>query len=234
MKTSSVRSLIFLLMCMSAPACQAGHLHHIGAKKPAQPQILPGYAARTEPIKAHEGQTHLQIYNRKTSHIVWSGVVGYIPDAKELSWSADHTAAAMIEYLPDGQRRLLIWRAGQGIRVISRLPASAREEQQSRVDDVLSCDSVGVAALSPDKRRVLLLASPGQGNSSVGLNQLWCLTLRTRHLRFIYKYAYDSVIEENSHQHARWLNSHRIAYVQRRINKSKGGRWEYVAVTHSL
>ena len=233
MKTMQVYLMLLLLICISARVCQAGGIHHIRTKQPAQPQSISGYAARTTPIKASEGQTRLQIYSRKTGRVAWSGVLEYVGEGKDFSWSADHTATAMIDRFK-GQYRLLVWRAGKGMRVISRLPVSAGDKHSRYMDDVLLCDCVGTPILSPDKRRVLILCSQSQGPASVGLWQLWCLTLRTRHLRFIGIYGDDIAKWDKPPQRPRWLNSHKITYTQQRDNKANQDKWEYVPVTQNL
>ncbi len=212
-------SLMGLLICMSAPVCHAGGRHHIGAKKPAHLQKLSGYEARTEPVGADEAHTRLRIYNRKTGRVVWSHLFGYVG---EVSWSADHNAAAILVTHDTPQHRILIWQAGRGLRIISRLPIVARLDQITYHRNLLDSESLMQATLSPDKQRVLIRASWTQGGGAADIGSLWCFSRKARHLRLLNQAAFGP---------AHWVSAEKIRFMPWYGDRATE---EYITITSSL
>lgn len=158
--------------------------------------------------KVGDQRTDIRIVNTKTGRTVWRKRLTGIQDPASISWSPDHRAVAIVDALDSGSHhfRILIWEAGRPVKVIPSLPLSAKQMRLFRTSvraDILDVDSFEQAVLSPDKKRLLLRVSWSQGNATMGMGELWCLTLDSHHLQ---------QIDYNTLDNVRWLSPRKVRY----------------------
>ena len=147
--------------------------------------------------KKNDGQTVVQVYNRRTGQKAWKRSFS---DVGFFTWSSDRRSLAFVSSVgPKGSALSPIevftigtWRAGASVHL--------QPPQRFR-----GCDYVEFLVWSPDGKR-LLVATGGSGEADIGAADLTCLDLETGAAhRFI---DMASVRDGNP----RWLGSHRIVY----------------------
>ena len=134
-------------LLLNAPPCWAGGvLNHPGGP--------PTYASHVR----GEVRPLVTVYDRRTGHIVWRRRFAY---ASDFTWSPDRRAFAFSMW-----PRLVIWRAGEQVRILRRLHC-----QQSEFDESL--------LWSQDNRRLLVLSGDGAFEGTYDIGDLFCLDLNT-------------------------------------------------------
>lgn len=170
------------------------------ARGPALPSTSsPPYVLEQRRLNAE--QVRVRVFERKTNRIVWRYDAGSIGEA--FRWSPDGKSVVLVDdraslWKHSGYYRLVIWRAGQGVRIFDDLRPLKRFEALSDM------------RWSPDGQRLLLLGALSQGAADQGLLDLWCFHLRTQKSTMLTQQAVLS---------ARWSDSNTV---QTRL---WSGRW---------
>lgn len=158
--------------------------------------------------KVSDNRTTVRIYNMKSGRTVWARKLGEIYNASDyVSWSADHRMVAILDAGEDGSFHILTWSAANKVRTISSIPLTRRYTRShvtAMRGNLLHVDAILQIALSPDKRRLLMRASFGQGSATVDEGELWCLSLRTLRVQQICPCALGS---------AHWINPRKVSFV---------------------
>ncbi len=169
------------------------------------------YLLKLQTIRDRE--TRVSVYNAKTGNTVWTMNLMQT-DRNLINWTPDHRAVTIVHVGdPDGglSYRIVIWKAGNNVRIISKIPLPASYRQSlvtSMKDDLLGADSLMQVALSPDKKRLLVRASFSQGPGSLDVGELWCLTLSSFHVQQL-----DPEVQGDAH----WLDARTIKFIRLRF-----------------